>query len=525
MSENFRVTAAAGVVSAATLFSRILGYIRDMIFAWFFGAGPVSDAFIAAFRIPNLLRRLFGEGSLSISFIPVFTEYYTRNGKEEAFRLARSAILLLSVILAVAAILVVLFSPWIMRVLAFGFGSSTAKFSLTVALSRLMAPYIFFIGMVALCMGILNVLGHFAAPALAPVMLNFAMISSVLFVSRFSESQTIRIYALACGVIIGGVLQLALQIPILIKKEIYFWHRAKIYHPGLKKIGSMMGPAVFGAAVLQINTLVITFLASFQAHGSITYLYFADRLVQFPLALFGLATATAALPSFSRQIAVGDYAALKETFAYSLKLVMFITIPAMVGLIVLRKPIVTLLFQRGAFDAEAARLTSYALLYYTIGLWAFAAVRIVVNIFYAMQDNRTPVWIASVAITANIVLGIVLMDPMGHAGLALSLSMSLMLNLVLLIRALNARIGSPGWKNIFGSVLKTIIGSTIMGAGVWAIAKYVIPLSNGNTLDLFFGLVCSIASGMLIYGIYSHFIKSPEFVRILEISLQGVRQK
>jgi putative peptidoglycan lipid II flippase len=358
MSENTRVTKAAGVVGAATLLSRLFGFIRDVVIAWFFGAGLSSDAFFVAFRIPNLLRRLFAEGSLSIAFIPVFTEYLTVKGKEEAFKLAGSAMWLLSMILAVVAVLGILLSPVIIKVIAPGFIDSPEKYFLTVNLTRIMFPYIFFIGLVALSMGILNSLGHFAAPALAPVFLNIAMICSVFFISPYMSDP---VTGLAIGVLIGGVLQLALQIPFLIKKGLYFWQRIKIFHPGLKRIGVLMLPAVFGAAVYQINILVGTLLASLLPEGSVSYLYYADRLVQFPLGIFAIATATAILPSLSRQAASRDLEAVKATFAHAMNLVLFITIPSMVGLIVLREPIVALLFKRGVFDSEATQLTAYAL--------------------------------------------------------------------------------------------------------------------------------------------------------------------
>ncbi len=525
MSENSRVTSAFGVISAATFCSRIFGYLRDMVFAGLFGAGPISDAFIAAFRIPNMLRRLFGEGSLSISFIPVFTEFYTRRGKDEAFKLARSAVRLLSAVLAIAAILGVCLSPWIVRTIAYGFSDSYEKFSLAVTLTRIMFPYVFFIGMVALSMGILNVLGHFAAPALAPVFLNLAMIGSVTLVSRFSEDPTTRAYGLAFGVVIGGFLQLVFQVPFLLKSGFYFWQKAQIYHTGLKKIGRLFFPATFGAAVLQINTVVGTLLASFQEEGSVTYLYFADRLVQFPLALFGIATATAALPSFSRQMAAKDYVAVRDTFVYAIKLVFFITIPSMVGLIILREPIIALLFQRGAFDAQATRLTAYALLYYTIGLWAFSAVRIVVNTFYAMQDTKTPVRMAVVSISANLILGIILMKPMGHGGLALALSLASILNLGLLMRALSVRLGKLGLSSILKSVCRATLSAILMGVAVWTVAKVIIPAEDATTVGLLAGIIGSILTGMFVYGSFSLIVKNPELEKVFKTLLESVPKK
>ncbi len=521
MSENTRVTKAAGVVGAATLLSRIFGLIRDVVTAWFFGAGLSADAFFVAFRIPNLLRRLFAEGSLSIAFIPVFTEYLTVKGKEEAFKLAKSAIWLLSMILAVVAVLGILLSPVIIKVVAPGFISSPEKFFLTVNLTRIMFPYIFFIGLVALCMGILNSLGHFAAPALAPVFLNIAMICSVFFISPYMSDP---ITGLAIGVLIGGVLQLALQVPFLIKKGLHFWQKVKIFHPGLKRIGILMLPAVFGAAVYQINILVGTLLASLLPEGSISYLYYADRLVQFPLGIFAIATATAVLPSLSRQAAARDLEAVKATFAHAMKLVLFITIPSMVGLIILREPIVALLFKRGVFDSKAVQLTAYALLYYGIGLWAFSCVRIVVSTFYALQDTRTPVRMAVISIIANIVLGIILMGPLAHGGLALATSLASMLNLGLLIRALKIKLGPLGLRNIAESACKSVLCAAIMGAVVMVVSIFMIPSADGSLHGLFFGLMGTIIIGFLFYGSFSFLIKSPEMEKVWGLIVKGIRK-
>lgn len=521
MYENTRVTNAAGIVGSATLLSRIFGFLRDVVIAGYFGAGLGSDAFFVAFRIPNLLRRLFAEGSLSIAFIPVFTEYLTNKGKDEAFKLAGSAILLLSIILTMLALVGILLSPLIVRIIAPGFAGSPEKLSLTITLTRIMFPYIFFIGMVALCMGILNVLGHFAAPALAPVFLNLAMIGGVFFISpHLSEPIT----GLAIGVIIGGVLQLFLQIPFIIRKGVFFWKKTRIYHAGLKKVGLLMLPTVFGAAVYQINILVGTLLASLLPEGSVSYLYYADRLVQFPLGIFAIATATAVLPSLSRQAAAEDFAGVRETFAHAMNLVFFITIPSMVGLIILREPIISLLFKRGAFDAETTRLTAVALLYYGMGLWAFSAVRIVVSTFYALQDTKTPVRMAVVSVIANIVLGVLLMGPMGHGGLALSTSLASMLNLVLLIRALRVTLGSLELKSIKESVCKTLVSSVMMGAVVWVVSVYMTRSGDGTLSSLLFGLMGSIIIGFLFYGAFSFFIKSPELKKVWVAVTKGIRK-
>jgi len=520
MSEKSRLIKAAGVVGSATLVSRILGFVRDAVIAWFLGAGFSSDAFIAAFRIPNLFRRLFAEGSLSSAFVPVFAEYVVRYNQEDAFAMARSAFRLLSIVLFWVTLGGILLSPWIVRLIAPGFDAE--KISLTVTLTRWMFPYLFCIGLVALCMGILNVLGHFAAPAIAPAILNLAIIGSVLFIAPGMATPVI---GLALGVLIGGILQLALQLPILVRKGFCFWQTAKLMHPALKKVGILILPIILGGAVYQINIVVGTLLASLLNEGSITHLYFADRLVQFPLGIFAIAASTAILPTLSRQAAARELDELKHTFAHALKLVFFISIPAMTGLIVLREPIVALLFQRGEFDAAATQLTSQAVLYYAIGLWAFSAVRIVAATFFALQDARTPVRIAIVSIIANIFLGLILMKPLAHGGLALATSLASMLNLALLMHALRARMGSLGWKNIVQSAGKAFLSSLVMGMVVWASARALIPLESRSFAGLLIGVAASIGIGICIYGTTSFALKSQELSKVLTEAGKGIRNR
>jgi putative peptidoglycan lipid II flippase len=518
INENHQVTRAAGIIGLATLISRFLGYVRDMVLASFFGAGMVADAFIAAFRIPNLLRRLFGEGSLSIAFIPVFTEIMIKGDKADGHRLAVSALKLLIVVLSLITIIGIMAAPLIIKMIAPGFADEPEKMALTIILTRLMFPYLIMIGTVALCMGILNVLGHFAAPALAPVLLNLSMISAVFGVSLFSDSQTVRVLALAGGVLLGGVLQLALQLPFLARHGIRFWKRSGLWHPAMKKVGVMLLPTIFGAAVYQINILVGTLLASLLAEGSVSYLYYADRLVQFPLGIFGQATATAVLPSLSRQAAGNDYTGLADTFGHAMSLVLFITIPAMVGLIVLREPIVALLFQRGAFDEQATRLTSMALLYYVLGLWAFSAVRIVVSVFYALKDTRTPVITATISIATNLALGMVLMGPLKHGGLALATSMASMLNLVLMVCLLRKKMGFIRWRPVLESCLKTIAASLIMATVVLLIRQMSVfqqLLPGGMRLPIM--TIIAIGSGIAAFCVAAKWLAIAQWNQVLEL--------
>ncbi|RPH51102.1 MAG: murein biosynthesis integral membrane protein MurJ [Desulfobacteraceae bacterium] len=512
------VTKAVAVLGSATLLSRILGFVRDIVIAWYFGAGLGSDAFFVAFRIPNLFRRLFAEGSLSISFIPVFAEYLTKQGKNEADRLAGSAARLLSLILIVAVIFGIILSPLIVRLIAPGFSDTAGKYTLTVSLTRIMFPYLFFICLVALFTGILNVLGHFAAPAFAPAILNISMIAALLFIPSGSGEPA---KFLAVGVLVGGFLQLAVQIPFLIKKGVYFGKSSGIYHPGLKEVGTLMLPAIFGAAVYQINILIGTLLASFLPEGSVSYLYYADRLVQLPLGIFAISAATAIFPALSRQASGNEMEAFRETFDYSLRIVMFITFPCMIGLIVLREPIVALLFKRGEFDAQTAALTAQALLYYSTGLWAFASVRIIVSVYYALRDTRTPVITALISFLANVVLSLLLMKPLKHGGLALATSLSSMLNVVLLLLALDIKIGPLMVKRLKESVYKIVTCSLIMGGIVYALASCIMPVENLSFGGLLSGVTCCILTGIISYAVLSFLIKSNEIKSLIALAGRG----
>ena len=514
------MTKAAGIVGAATLLSRILGFLRDVAVAWFFGAGLAADAFFMAFTIPNLLRRLFAEGSLTISFIPVFTEYLQRHGREEAFKLARSAWWLLALILVLVTALGILLSPLIVRIVAPGFYGSLEKFDLTVLLMRIMFPYVFFICLVALAMGILNALGHFAAPALAPVLLNVAMIGSLFFISPHLKKPAA---GLAIGVIIGGGLQLALQIVVMIRKGFHILVRSPLYHVAIKRIALLMTPAVFGAAVYQTNIIVGRFLASLLPEGSVSYLYYADRLVQFPLGVFAIALATAVLPSLSRQAAVQDMDGLRASYTYALKLVFFISIPAMTGLIILRDPIVGLLFERGAFDEVTTQRTAEALVYYALGLWAFSGARIVIAAFYALQDTKTPVKIAVVSLLVNIALSVVLMGPMRHGGLALATSLASMVNLVLLARALRKRLGGISARDMVGSVLRATASAVVMGGVVAAGAVWAAP-KCGQSWHLLAWVLASVVAGVALYGGCAYLFKCRELGAVVDLVRTTVRK-
>lgn len=515
-NENKRVAKAAGVIGIFTLLSRIFGFIRDMVVAWFFGAGMLTDAFFVAFRIPNLLRRLLAEGSLSMAFVPVFTEYLTQKGKTEAFTMARSVLRVLSVVLVLISVIGIIAAPEIVRIMAPGFDGE--KYQLTVTLTRIMFPYIFFVCLVALCMGILNVLGHFAAPALAPVFLNLAIIGAALFISPFLKHP---VTGLAIGVLIGGILQLGLQVPFLIKKGLFFWEKAPFFHPGVKRIIILMGPAVLGAAVQQINLFIGTLLASLLPDGSISYLYYADRLVEFPLGILAISLSVAVLPTFSRQASGKNLSEWKKTFTYAMNLTFFITLPALVGLMILSQPIIKLLLQHGEFNPRATVLTAQALVYYSTGLWAFSAVRILLSAFYSLQDTTTPFKVATISVITNILLSIALMGPLLHCGLALATALASMVNVVLLTYCLRKKIGTIGGKKIVESVAKSMICSIAMGIGLFCLTC-LLPISdNTSFLKMVWIVTLDIAAGISIYGLIAYIIGCRELKHIFTLLKKG----
>ncbi len=492
--------------------SRVFGFVRDLLIAMFFGASWMTDAFWVAFRIPNMLRRLLGEGSLTIAFVPVFTEYLQKKTKEEALELASNAFTILSVTLAVVSVIGILISPVIVGLIAPGFISDPAKFELTVFLNRLMFPYIFFIALVALCMGILNSFNHFTAPALSPTMLNIAMITATLLLKDFFDRPII---ALAVGVLIGGVLQLAMQWPALLKFGVKFKFRFHLRHPGIQQIGLLMLPAILGAGVGTINTFIGTILASLLPSGSVTYLFYADRMIELPLGVFAFAIGTAALPSFSKHAAAGDMDQLKSGISFSLRLMLFLTIPSMVALMALNLPIISVLFQRGAFDAQTSIHTGHAMLCYALGLWAYATLRVFVSAFYALQDSKWPMKAAFITLAVNLAVSLALLYPLKHNGIALAGAASAMANVLVLAFVLRRKIGRYLDRTFYLSLSK-IIASAIAMLGVIGLIEYLMPWqTSAGFKDRLLFLSVSLAAGGITFFICAYLLKSPEIHAIL----------
>jgi putative peptidoglycan lipid II flippase len=511
MSEHVKVAQAAGVVGIATLASRVMGYVRDMVMSWAFGTGLSADAFYVAYRIPNLLRELLAEGSMSAAFIPVFTETLTKESKESARHLANAVFARLLVILVVLTGLGIIFAPYVVKVVAWGWAYKAEhdKYILGVTLTRIMFPYLLFIGLAALAMGMLNSLRSFLTPALSPVMLNIMTITAVLLSIQFMSEP---ILGVAVGVVIGGVFQFLIQVPGLKRQGMMMRPQFAPTHPGVKKIGMLSLPIFASSSVNQFNIFIGTIFASFLATGSITYLFYGMRFIHFPLGIFGIAIATAVLPTMSAQAARRETEAFRETLSFGLRLVFFIMFPAMAGLITLRVPIVNLLLEHGQFDRISTQGTASAVLFYAVGLWAFAGVRIVAQAFYALQDTRTPVKMAIIAVFTNILFStiFIIWTPLQHGGLALATSLAAILNIGLLTIKLRKKIGRIDARRIMLSLLKIVPASIAMGVIGWWVSKQAVWNLAGNTLYKTELLGGAMAVSILFYIIVMWIMRSEE---------------
>lgn len=512
MDEKGRIARAAGSMSGATMISRVLGYARDMLIAFYFGATGLSDTFFAAFRIPNLLRELFAEGSMSAAFVPVLTEY---QGKDpaEAKRLVRITFTFLLTATGAICLLGIVFAPQVVTVLVPGFLDSPEKFSMTVLLTRVMFPFLVFISLAAIVMGALNVKRVFFVPALAPAMLNITIIVTVVALVPVLPDP---ILAVAVGVALGGLVQFAFQTPTFFRKGYSLVPAFEPRHPGLKRMLKLMLPVTLGMAVAQINIVVSNVLASFLAGGSITYLYYSMRLIHFPVGVFGVAMGMAVLPSLSKHAVRKDLTALREDFSFALRLLFFISVPAMAGLIALREPIINLLFQRGQWDYSDTLGTAEALMFYSLGIWAFVGVRVVAATFYSMQDTRTPVKAAVAALTANVVLSLALMGPLRHGGLALANALASMLNFTVLMYFLKKRLGKVEGARILASFGKVAAASAAMGLLAWLALKGEMWSRPGESLLKAAWLFGGIALSTLAYGIFCRILGCEELDFMVE---------
>jgi putative peptidoglycan lipid II flippase len=489
------VTRNAGIISLAVMASRVLGLVRDQVFAALFGAGLQYDAFLTAFRIPNLLRDLFAEGALSAAFVTTFSQTLQSKGREAAFRLSDRVATLVILCIGVISVLAWLYAPAIVHVLAPGFFDVPGKAELTISLTRVMIPFLLLIALAAQAMGMLNTFNVFGLPALASAFFNIGSIIGGLLLG-FSLGPMIGITpiaGMAYGTLVGGFLQLAVQWPSLWRRGFSYRPDFNLGDPGVRQILRLMGPAIIGTAAVQINVFINTNFASAiidpatgaVANGPVSWLSFAFRFMQFPIGVFGVAIATAALPPLSRSTTNPNYDEFRQTLIHSLALVFLLCIPSAVGLAVLGRPIVALIFEHGKFTSFDTVQTANALAAYAIGLAGYAAVKVLSPAFYALNDARTPMLISSGSIAVNYVMNTLLVGPFGHVGLAFSTSTVALVNFLLLAIFMRRRLQWLDGGRLTKTVLRICSASLPMAATAWLTSELaaLLPL-RGLALHL-----------------------------------------
>ena len=488
---------ALATVSSMTLLSRILGFVRDFVIARSFGAGMATDAFFVAFRLPNLLRRMFAEGAFSQAFVPILAEYRNKRGPDDTRRLADHVATLLFLVLLAVTLLGIALTPILIYVSAPGFAADAAKFELTVELTRIAFPYILFISLVSLAGGILNTWSRFAVPAFTPVLLNLSFIGMALFAAPHFDPPVL---ALAWAVFLGGVLQLALQLPFLAKIGMLPRFSLSLRDEGVRRILTLMLPALLGVSVSQISLLINTIFASFLPSGSVSWLYYADRLMEFPAGLLGAALGTILLPSLSKSHADNDRGEFSALLDWGLRLTFLLTLPAALALALLAVPLLATLFNYGAFQAEDVLKTRDALVAYSVGLTGLILVKVLAPGFYARQNIRTPVKIALVTLAATQAMNAAFIVPLQHAGLALSIGLAALLNAALLLRGLRRHgvyRAQPGWG---GFMWRVGAATALLGAGLAWAAQAVDWVTLGAHPAARIGwLALALASAALLY--------------------------
>jgi putative peptidoglycan lipid II flippase len=502
----------AGIVSLAVMASRVLGLVRDQVFAALFGAGLQYDAFLTAFRIPNLLRDLFAEGALSAAFVTTFTQVQQIKGEQEAFRLSNRVATLLIIVLSLICFVGWIFTPSIVYLLAPGFFDISGKAELTIQLTRIMIPFLLLIALAAKAMGILNARNNFAIPAIAPVFFNLGSILAGLFLGFLAGGYLglSPIEGMAFGTLVGGFLQFAVQWPSLRRAGFRYRPMLSFTDPGVRQIIRLMGPAIIGAAAVQINVFVNTNFASAIidpatgaiANGPVSWLNYAFRFMQFPIGVFGVAIATATLPTLSRSTANPDYSEFRQTLAHSLALVFLLCIPSAVGLAVLGKPIVALVFEHGKFTAFDTVQTANALAAYAIGLAGYGAIKVLSPAFYALGDARTPMLVSLGSIAVNYLMNSLLVGPFGHVGLAFSTSAVALVNFLLLALFMRRRLGRLAGRRLAITVLKIALASAALAVVAWIASESagILPV-HGLTLEFGRVAVAIVLAGATFYAV------------------------
>ncbi len=506
---------SAGLFGSVTMVSRVLGLVRDVLSAGLFGTTAVWDSFVIAFTIPNMFRMLLGEGALAGAFVPVFTEYLHKKGESEAWHFANRVITLLSLVLVAIVI-----AGWCGCGLILQFEISSRLRDILI-LSMILLPYLFFICNVGLLMGILNTFYHFFLPAFNPIILNIVLISFILGLNRLaSVSLGTRAVILSCGVIVGGILQFASHFMLVKRKGLSYKFSFDLSDRGVKKVWTLMLPALVGLSITQLNLMVDRFLAYLIGAGAASFLYYSNRLIQLPVGVFGVALASTSFPLLTHNAVSGKMDEFKDNLSHVIRMMLFIAIPATFGLIILSKPIIRMIFEHNEFDSFSTSSTAVSLIYYSIGLGAFCCNKIIIRAFYSLQDTKTPVRIGLFSLCLNVILNLLLMIPLKHGGLALSTSITAFVSFFLLLGNLKKKIGGFLDKSFFRSIRVSAVSSLMMMIAVYWGYSYLATIFKVGL----WGNIIVAGGGVLIgsatYFLSSYLLKSEEIDSLFRMFLK-----
>jgi len=519
-----RIARTAGTVGIAVLFSRVFGLVREQVFAYFFGAGFAYDAFVVAFRIPNLLRDLFAEGALSAAFVTVFSDYDTNRGREETWRLAGNVMVFFTILLTIITLLGMWQAENIVRLMVEAkYELTPGKVELTRQLTIIMFPFLILVSQASVCMGILNTRGYFFVPAMSSTYFNVGSIAAGVGLAAVMPSFGMQpIVAMAIGTLVGGVMQLVAQFPALGRAGFIFRPNLSLSDPGLQRVMRLMIPAVAGLAALQVNVFINNFFASSLQEGSLSWLSYAFRLFMFPVGVFGVAISIAAHPVMARQAAAGCMSGLRESYVSTLVVAFCLTIPATVGLIMLAEPLVRIIFEHGRFDHHSTLMTSSALVYYVLGLAAYAGVKVTVPVFYNINNTRVPVLGSMLAMVINVVVILLTIGALQHRALALSISCAMLGNFLLLFVVLHRRLSGLPLRYLGSALAKVVAAALVMGIWLWGLGTLL--WANGPRLGYLLeipALLLAVGSGGLIYGLTLYALRLPE----LQLVVDGLGKK
>jgi putative peptidoglycan lipid II flippase len=525
-ANNSTIAKSAATVGFAVMCSRILGLVREQVFAGLFGAGYTYDSFVVAFRIPNLLRDLFGEGALSAAFVTVFSSYDTNRTQEDTWRLASNVLTFFLIFLSLITLLGVFFADSLVSLLAPDFSLIAGKAALTTKLTQIMLPFLVFISLSAVVMGVLNTKGRFFVPAIASSFFNLGSViggTSLAFIlPHFGQPA---IVGMAIGTLIGGLLQLGIQIPSLLGTGFKYRPTLDLSDPGLRRILKLMIPATVGLSATQINIFINTNFASSCVEGSVSWLYYAFRLVQLPIGVFGVALSIAMLPILAKQAAKKDIAEMKKTMVSSLTMVFALTLPATAGLIVLSEPIIRLIFEHGAFTAKDTLATANTLALYSIGLFAYSSNKVLVPAFYALDKTRYPVIASFMAIIFNIIIINLTIDRFGHLAIAFSTSCTMLINFSFLMIVLHKKLNGFSLAYLGKSLVKITLSTLSLTCLLWLLLPFFKVWLNSSVIHQSGALFVLILSAAGLYGFILHIFKLTEMNLLTEMIRTKVFKK